>query len=201
MTFSRFKPTNHPQQVKARGSREDIDSRATHPSVFAPLNDRFQFSIDVAASAHNAKCERFVTKEQDGLAHPWSGERVWCNPPYSRIRNWVEKAWEEWRSPNPPEAIVMLLPANRTEQAWWQDLIEPFRDRTDSTLRTEFIRDRIRFVREGARAVLPNERPPFGCVLLIWSTDITAREVCVASSIQERLWPARYIGTTAKGIA
>lgn len=44
VTFSRFKSTNHPQQVAKRGAREDIDSRATHASVFAPLDERFNFS-------------------------------------------------------------------------------------------------------------------------------------------------------------
>jgi hypothetical protein len=37
------------------------------------------------------------------------------------------------------ELIVMLLPANRTEQGWWQKHIEPFRDRAMSRLTTEFL--------------------------------------------------------------
>lgn len=41
--------------------------------------------------------------------------------------------------------------------------------RPGSPLSTEFIAGRIRFVRAGAPAIFPNERPPFGCVLLIWS--------------------------------
>lgn len=189
MTFSRFKSANHPQQVAKRGAREDIDLRATSWETFQPLHERFHFTLDVAASQHNAKCVRFVTKQQDGLSVPWSGERVWCNPPYSRIPAWVEKAWSEWRSGNPPSCIVMLLPANRTEQAWWQDFVEVFRDRSDSTLQTEFLRDRIRFVRDGAKGIGPNERPPFGCVLLIWSTERTPRQACVATTIQHRFWP------------
>jgi phage N-6-adenine-methyltransferase len=164
----RFRGANHPQQVKSRGVREDIDSRATHWSTFRPLDKRFAFTIDVAASSTNTKCARFYTKEQNGLAQPWASERVWCNPPYSNIRQWLEKAWLEWHADPRPEVIVMLLPANRTEQGWWQDLVEPFRDRNNSPLRTEFIAGRIRFVRDGASAIFPNERPPFGCVLLIW---------------------------------
>lgn len=170
MTLLRFKGANHPQQVKARGAREDVDARATHWSTFEPLDDRFMFTIDVAVSAENAKCARFVTAAENGLAVSWSGERVWCNPPYSNIGAWVEKAWAEWRKPEKerPELVVMLLPANRTEQKWWQELVEPYRDRTTSPLRTEFIAGRLRFVRAGSAAIFPNERPPFGCVLLIW---------------------------------
>ena len=62
----------------------------------------------------------------------------------------------------------VLLPANRPEQKWWQDMVEPYRDRPGSPLRTEFLRVRPRFVLPGAEEIGPNERPPFGCVLLIW---------------------------------
>lgn len=62
----------------------------------------------------------------------------------------------------------MLLPANRTEQQWWQLMVEPFRDRPGSPLSTRFLPGRMRFLRRGQTAVGPNERPPFGCLLLIW---------------------------------
>jgi phage N-6-adenine-methyltransferase len=163
---------NHPQQVGRRGANPAVDDRATSPEVFGPLHDRFHFSIDVAASATNTKCERFYTVEDDGLAQPWSRERVWCNPPYSDIRPWVRKAWSEWAGTvECPGAalIVMLVPANRTEQGWWQESIEAHRDRDGSPLRTEFLSGRLRFIAPGADSIGPNERPPFGCVLLVWS--------------------------------
>lgn len=50
--------------------------------LFRQLDDEFHFTVDVAAAADNAKCERFYTKEQNGLEQSWFGERVWCNPPY-----------------------------------------------------------------------------------------------------------------------
>lgn len=156
---------NHPQQTAVRGALDEVDDRGTTSEVFDPLNERFHFTLDVAAAAHNAKCPRFFTRADDGLAQPWDGERVWCNPPYSDIRPWVEKAWNSGQA----ELIVMLLPANRTEQGWWQDLVEPRRDQTEWLLKTEFLRGRLRFIRPGNDAVKPNDRPPFGCVLLIWS--------------------------------
>lgn len=166
MTLIGFRSGNHPQQVAKRGQNRDVDDRATTAEVFAPLAERFGgFSIDVAAAAHNTKCERYYTLDDDGLAQSWAGERVWCNPPYSSIAPWVAKAWAEHRT---AEVIVMLLPANRTEQAWWQDLVEPYRDRPGSALRTEFIAGRLRFMAAGKSTVGANERPPFGCVLLIW---------------------------------
>lgn len=172
MSLVGFRSSNHPQQVGKRGAT-DRDNLGTDPALFAALDERFGFTLDVAASSANAKCDRFYTVEDDGLAQPWTG-RVWCNPPYSQIRDWLEKAWREWlkgvrtADATSPELIVILLPANRPEQGWWQDHVEPHRDRPDSPLRTEFLRGRQRFVMPGAEAIGPNERPPFGCVLLIW---------------------------------
>lgn len=168
MTLVGFKGRNHPQQTARRGANPKVDDRATSPEVFDSLHERFGFTIDVAASAANAKLERFYSIEDDGLAQSWAGERVWCNPPYSDIRPWVEKAWREWHWPVTAELIVMLLPANRTEQGWWQDLVEPELRRRRSPLNVEFLAGRIRFIAPGADSIGPNERPPFGCCLLIW---------------------------------
>lgn len=111
-----FIARTHPQQ----GPNEKVDDRETTPEVFAELDKRFgPFTLDVAASDHNAKCIHFYSIEDDGLACGWQSDTVWCNPPYSNIRPWVEKAWEEWHLRNFYEnqlrRIVMLLPANRTE--------------------------------------------------------------------------------------
>ncbi len=171
MSLVGFQARNHRQQVGKRGANPLVDDRATPPKVFDPLHERFGFTLDVAASPHNAKCERYFTEEDDGLAQSWADERVWCNPPYSNIGAWVEKAWNEWwelDDQGVPESIVMLLPANRTEQVWWQDMVEPFRDHRGRSLRTEFLRGRLRFICAGETEVKPNQRPPFGCVLLIW---------------------------------
>lgn len=166
MSLVGFKARNHVQQTRKRGPNPKVDDRATAPETFVPLHARFRFTIDVAALPHNAKLPRFYTPEDDGLAQPWAGERVWCNPPYSDIGAWVEKAWAEHEFG--AELIVMLLPANRTEQAWWQEWVEPRRDRPTSPLRVEFLRGRLRFIAHDADCIKPNERPPFGCCLLIW---------------------------------
>lgn len=90
-----FVARNHPQQVQVNGVDTEVDDRATHPVDFAPLNDRYAFTIDVAAAAHNTKCERYFDRAADGLIQPWSDESVWCNPPYSDITPWIRKAWDE----------------------------------------------------------------------------------------------------------
>jgi hypothetical protein len=123
MSLVRFKGQNHPQQVGKGGANPTVDERATTPEVFAELHERFNFTVDACALARNAKLPRYWTPEQDGLAMNWTGERVWCNPPYSSIEPWVIKAKE-----SAAELVVLLLPANRTEQRWWQEHIEPVRD-------------------------------------------------------------------------
>jgi phage N-6-adenine-methyltransferase len=168
MSLVGFKARNHRQQVGKRGPNPKVDDRATAPEVFAPLHQRFGFTLDVAALPHNAKLERYFTPEQDGLMQSWRCERVWCNPPYSHIEPWVEKAWAEITSAlSPAHLIVMLLPANRTEQGWWQRQIEPRRDQPYG-VRVEFLPGRMRFIAHDADGIKPNERPPFGCCLAIW---------------------------------
>lgn len=167
MSLVGYKAKNHFQQVAVRGARPEIDDRATSPELFDPLNERFRFTIDVAAFPHNAKLPRYFTPEQNGLEQSWADERVWCNPPYSDIRPWVAKAWAEWRRLD-PEVIVMLLPANRTEQGWWQDLVEPFRTDSRAGFHVEFLRGRQRFVAHNKDGIGTNERPPYGVCLLIW---------------------------------
>lgn len=169
MSLVRFKAQNHEQQVLVRGPRSDVDDRGTTAEVFDPLHERFAFTIDVAAAEHNAKLPRYFTIEQDGLEQSWEGERVFCNPPYSAIEPWVRKAHTSGA-----EVVVMLLPANRTEQGWWQREVEPYRDKPNG-IRCEFLQGRLRFLKPGQKHIGPNERPPFGCCLLIWDAAATAK--------------------------
>jgi len=164
MTLVGFKARNHPQQRV----KDAVDDRGTTVEFFATMTERFgPFDLDVAAAPHNAKCERYYTLDDDGLTQPWDAERVWCNPPYSNIGAWVEKAWDEWKLRPYDLCIVMLLPANRTEQRWWQVWVEPWRDH-GGPLTVEFLPGRMRFDRPGAVIGPKGDRPPFGCCLLIW---------------------------------
>jgi phage N-6-adenine-methyltransferase len=92
---------------------------ATPAEVFAPLNAEFGFTIDVCAVPENAKCDRFFTPEQNGLAQKWTGV-CWMNPPYGRgIGAWIRKAWE---SAQAGATVVCLIPS-RTDTAWWHDYV------------------------------------------------------------------------------
>lgn len=165
-----FKARNHPQQLALNGAVDKVDDRCTPDDLWAAWDAEFGFTLDAAASDSNAKCGRYFTLENNGLDQSWAGERVWCNPPFSACPAWVEKAWLEIS--NGAELVVMLLPANRTEQGWWQTMVEPFRDR-DPAFVTRFVARRINFATPGNPQARYNSSAPFGCVLLVWLT--TAR--------------------------
>lgn len=179
MSLVGFRPNNHPQQVGRNGADDEVDDRGTPQDFWDELNAQYRFTLDVAAAPHNAKTANYYTRLADGLLQPWHGS-VWCNPPYSGLDRWLAKAWDEWNrtewssdlaGPNIPDLdrIVMLLPANRPEQPWWQKWVEPYRDRPGSPLSVRFLPGRLRFIKPGATEIKPNERPPFGCCLLVWS--------------------------------
>lgn len=71
----------------------------TPPELFRRLDEQYHFTLDVAATAENALCERYYTQETDGLSQSWqTNGAVWCNPPYGRnITKWVWKAYHESR--------------------------------------------------------------------------------------------------------
>ena len=158
MSLVGFKARNHPQQE----TRDDVDDRWTPLHLWIPWNARWGFTLDAAASDQNHLCERYYTIEQDGLAQSWAGESVWCNPPYSALEPWVQKAWT-----SEAEIVVMLVPANRTEQRWWQEYVEPYRDR-GGPLSVEFLPRRINFASPDNLGAWYPSSAPFGCALLVW---------------------------------
>ena len=96
------------------------DNWATPQDFFDELNEEFQFTLDPCANECNAKCEKYFTKEENGLIQSWAGETVFMNPPYGRaIKDWVKKAYDESKQ---GATVVCLLPA-RTDTRWFHDYI------------------------------------------------------------------------------
>lgn len=108
------------------------DEWETPWDLFIDLHCEFGFTLDPCATHENAKCEKYFTIEDDGLAQSWDGERVFCNPPYGRqISKWVKKASES------RGLVVMLLPA-RTDTVYFHDYIYGHAE-------IRFLRGRIKF--------------------------------------------------------
>ena len=109
------------------------DMWATPQDFFDKYNKIYNFEIDVCASPENAKCSKYYTKEQNGLAQEWTG-KCWMNPPYGReIKDWMKKAYESSLN---GATVVCLVPA-RTDTAWWHDY--------SVKGNIEFIRGRLKF--------------------------------------------------------
>jgi phage N-6-adenine-methyltransferase len=93
----------------------------TPQPFFDTLDAEFSFTLDVAAQPGNAKCQRFLTPDDDGLTLPWTGT-CWMNPPYGKtIGEWVAKADA---SAKEGTTVVCLLPV-RTDTRWWQRYCMP----------------------------------------------------------------------------
>lgn len=112
---------------------------ATPQWLFDALNARFFFTLDPCCTAATAKCPKFYTRADNGLAHSWAGERVFMNPPYGRgdngIEAWVRKARTEAVA---GALVVGLLPA-RVDAEWWQENVQGHAD-------VRFLRGRVHFV-------------------------------------------------------
>lgn len=191
MSLTRFTPANHPQQVAAGNGDASKDERYTRLQDFQPFHAEFAHTLD-AAGCPEAPASRLIGRwcgrggiAPDGLAFSWDGEVVWCNGPFSNIRPWVEKAWAS-------HAVVdMLWPANRTEQPWWQDLVEPYRDVPDGVLRCRFLRSRLQFgTPEDPHGLEWGSSPPFGCVRLTWVRPERPAGLCPPTPAQASLFGA-----------
>lgn len=137
---------------------------ATPQAFFDKLDSRFGFTLDVAATKDNAKCDRYFTKEQDGLRQRWvnsdgSPAVIWCNPPYGRaIADWVRKA--RLAAFHDDAVVVMLVPA-RTDTAWFHEDVLACEYAS-----VEFVRGRLKF--GGCK-----DAAPFPSMLIIFDTRET----------------------------
>lgn len=67
----------------------------TPQELFEELDREFHFTLDPCSTDENAKCQKHYTKEQDGLSQDWTGETVYCNPPYGKeAPAWIRKCLE-----------------------------------------------------------------------------------------------------------
>lgn len=99
----------------------DNEVWSTPQFFYDELNKEFGFNLDPCANSENAKCDKYFTKEQNGLIQDWGGYTVFCNPPYGRkISDWVEKCYKEAQKPN--TSVVMLIPA-RTDTKYFHEFI------------------------------------------------------------------------------
>ena len=132
------------------------DEHPTPQWLFDALNREFGFTLDPCATFENAKCGKFYTQSENGLLKSWGGEVVFMNPPYSKVADWMRKAYI---SAMEESATVVCLVPSRTDTAWFHDCALYGEIR--------FIRGRLRFGNATENAPFPSMivvfRPGGGC--------------------------------------
>lgn len=132
---------------------------ATPQDFFDRLNAEFHFTLDPCADDFNHKCEKYYTEAQDGLNQDWSGERVFCNPPYGRdVPKWVKKCVDETTTGNCLLAVMLLHV--RTDTRWFHDYIYNKADEV------RFVKGRLRFGGQTTNAPFPS------MVVVFWGREM-----------------------------
>lgn len=146
------------------------DNWETPQALFDELNKEFGFTLDPCADDSNHKCNKYYTVEQDGLEEDWSGETVFCNPPYSRKTKinpgqmaWVKKCYEESKKGG---VVVMLIPA-RTDTIMFHDYIL-------GKAEIRLIKGRVNFEIDGKKS---KEPAPFPSMIVIYRGGKPNKEV------------------------
>ena len=121
------------------------DDWATPRPFFNRLDAEFHFTLDAAASDENRLCHHYFTETEDGLLQSWYGV-VFCNPPYSSVAKWIEKAYRE----SLLGATVVLLIPSRTDTAAWHRFIFPH------AAEIRFVRGRLKFGGSANSAPFPS---------------------------------------------
>lgn len=104
--------------TSARTGNSTKDEWRTPLWLYKALDREFgPFTLDPASTDENSLCDSYYTKEEDGLKQEWDGS-VYVNPPYSQMRQWTQKGYEEALKGN-TDVVVMLIAARTDTRAWW----------------------------------------------------------------------------------
>lgn len=122
------------------------DEWETPKYLYDDLDKVFHFTLDPCVTKENHLCKKYYTKEDNGLAQDWNGETVFCNPPYSKIKQWVEKCYKEYETNG--VTVVMLIPV-RTDTRYFHEYIY-------HKAEIEFIKGRLHFSNSKNSAPFPS---------------------------------------------
>ena len=116
----------------------------TPKELFDSLDKEFHFTLDPCSTDENAKCRKHYTIAEDGLSQDWTGETVFCNPPYGReAEAWIKKCFIHAATGG--GTAVMLLPARTDTRAFHTYIYHRAEIR--------FLKGRIRY--KGAKSAAP----------------------------------------------
>lgn len=97
-------------------------------NLFQTLDARYNFTIDGAADAENHLLPRWwgpdSDESEDALSVHWGGERVYCNPPFSLVDQFLLKAHAAIEFGAPYTTVVMLIKAATDKVSWHEHVMK-----------------------------------------------------------------------------
>lgn len=141
------------------------DNFRTPLHIFTQLNDIFNFTCDAACTKENCKCFYgfYFDKGIDALKQSWGDERIFCNPPFSKKAEFIEKAYNEVINGNCP-ICVMILPSNCQDSKAFQKYIK-------KNFFYETIQGRISFINPETNQPMKGNNS--GTTIVYFKKDIT----------------------------
>lgn len=101
----------------------DTDVECTPPCIYEPVLLALgitEFGTDPCTNLHATVPAKYrIMLPVDGLQAPWTGS-LWCNPPYSKPRPWVERCCFH----SSRDAVAALLSGDFST-SMWEGLIWP----------------------------------------------------------------------------
>jgi site-specific DNA-methyltransferase (adenine-specific) len=135
---------------------------ATPPDLFKRFDEVFSFSLDPCAHPLTAKCQKFFTKEDDGLAQNWHEVgNSFVNPPFSKeLPLWIKKSYEESLK---GIVVALLIPARPDSKAWHEYILPH--------AKILFIKGRITFLDQRENVPIHNNPAFFPSALVVFGYE------------------------------
>lgn len=101
------------------------DNFITPQKLYDQLDSIFNFTLDAACTTKDCKAINGLCFDKgiDALKRSWGENRVFCNPPFSKKKDFIEKAYEEVINRDCP-IVVMILPSNCQDSKAFQKYIK-----------------------------------------------------------------------------
>ncbi|MEZ3078537.1 DNA N-6-adenine-methyltransferase [Escherichia coli] len=153
------------------------DDWRTPYRLFHNLHREFNFSLDGAATEHDALLPRFT---DDIHNQSWDGERVFCNPPYSDTKTFLVKASEA-------DLAVFLIPYRPQTIYWLKHIF------------TNPLCHEIRILHRAVKYLPPAGhnglviRSPFASAIVIFKTESRKHEITQMICCADTLLPLTII--------
>ncbi|HGT5012418.1 TPA: DNA N-6-adenine-methyltransferase [Escherichia coli] len=153
------------------------DDWCTPYRLFRNLHREFGFSMDGAATKHDALLPRFT---DDIHNQSWVGERVFCNPPYSNTKTFLLKAAEA-------DLAVFLIPYRPHTTYWLKHIF------------TNPLCHEIRILHRAVKYLPPAGhnglviRSPFASAIVIFKSESRKHEITQMICCADTLLPLTII--------